>query len=160
MYSHPTLIWANFTDIPSATKALARLQQLGFGSGQIAVQKRFQDALSGVDWSHTFYVRLPEGIVGGFAAGAVAAILLSFYMSRGFPQLLSFAAFTVGGMLLGAMLGALCGFAYALAEPMFRPSEESANENSISIGVQCLTVEAESQVREEMQQLGAWSLEN
>ena len=63
-------------------------------------------------------------------------------------------------MLLGAMLGALCGFAYALAEPMFRLNQESANENAISIGVQCLTVEAEFQVREEMQQLGACSLEN
>lgn len=153
--TQPVSIWGVFPSSEGATKALSLLERYGFRQPQIAIEKTFRRALSGFDWEHALYVRLPEGIVTGFAAGTVIGGILGLIATKGSPMVLPMALFLLLGMILGTVLGALTGLIYARVEPWlgWETSKEGAGE--FAVGVQCDNLESEVQARTALEEAGA-----
>lgn len=153
--TQPISIWGVFQSSESATRALNLLERSGFREPQIAVEKTFRHALARFDWEHALYVRLPEGIVTGFAAGSVIGALTGLLVTNGSPQLLPMALFLLLGMILGTVLGALAGLVYARLEPWLDPSSETNAGGEFAVGVQCDNLESEVQARSALEEAGA-----
>lgn len=154
--TQPVSIWGVFPNSEGATKALSLLERSGFRQPQIAIEKTFRRALSGFDWEHALYVRLPEGIVTGFAAGTVVGGIVGLIATKGSPLLLPMALFLLLGMILGTVLGALAGLIYARIEPWLgsgTSNVEAAGE--FAVGVQCDNLESEVQARTALEEAGA-----
>lgn len=158
MSAQPVSIWGVFPDQSAAGNALGRLERLGFSQNQIAIEKRFGDAL-GIDWTHVFYVRLPEGIVTGFLGGGLVAVVASCLIAKGIPQLVPTAILMIAGMFVGTAIGGLAGFAYASFERLFK-TPESDPEDGISIGVRCFDQESEFLAKEAFEQTGAATIDS
>jgi hypothetical protein len=153
--TQPVSIWGVFPSSEGATKALNLLERYGFRQPQIAIEKTFRRALSSFDWEHALYVRLPEGIVTGFAAGTVIGGILGLIATKGSPLLLPMALFLLLGMILGTVLGALTGLIYARVEPWLNSNTSKEGAGEFAVGVQCDNLESEVQARTALEEAGA-----
>lgn len=145
-------IWGVFADQAKAGQALVLLESDGFRHGQIAIEKKFKDALAGFTRSQAVYVRIPEGIVAGFAGGGLLAAILCLIAARGVPPLFLMAGLICVGSVLGTILGAFGGMLVARFETR-RPEPE--NEDRISIGVLCFDERSEDRAKVALQRAGA-----
>ena len=149
-------IWGVFPDQIAAGTALTLLESDGFGQSQIAIEKRFRDALAGFDWSQAIYVRLPEGIVAGFAGGGLLAALIACIVARGLPPILPAAFLICLGSVVGTVLGAFTGMIVARYETR---KKDQLPEDKISIGVLCFDSEAEDRAKVAFQRAGAATID-
>ena len=149
-------IWGVFPDRTAANQAVNLLECRGIRKSQIEMEQRLSDATPGFDWSRAIYVRVPEGIIGGFAGGGLLGALLAFGLARGVPGFLGLAFFTLSGMLVGAVMGSIIGLLSARLDPLFETSESPTDE--IAIGVQCSSPESEKRSKIVFQQSGATSI--
>lgn len=153
--TQPVSIWGVFPSSESATKALTLLERYGFRQPQIAIEKTFQNALSRFDWEHALYVRLPEGIVTGFAAGTVIGGAAGLIATKGQALMLPMALFLLLGMVMGTVLGALVGLLYARVEPWLGSSDKDEAAGEFAVGVQCDNLQSEVQARNALEEAGA-----
>ena len=154
--SNQVSIWGVFEDQVSAGEALSLLEFGGFHQSQIAIQKRFKGALGSFDWGQAIYVRLPEGIVLGFAGGGLLCAAIAVAVSRGMPHVIPAALFICVGSVIGTVLGAFTGMIIAKFETSHdRPSEAG----NISIGVLCVDSEAEDRAKVALHKAGASTVE-
>ncbi|HEY3742730.1 MAG TPA: hypothetical protein VGL53_22950 [Bryobacteraceae bacterium] len=128
------------------------LESTGFRQSQIAIEKRFRAALAGFDWSQAIYVRLPEGIVAGFAGGGLLTALACLIIARGIPPIFPMAALTSVGCVVGTILGAFAGMMLARFETM---PGHADNSDHISIGVLCFDSQSEDRAKTALQEAGA-----
>lgn len=145
-------IWGVFPDQAAAGQALTLLESTGFRQSQIAIEKRFRAALAGFEWSQAIYVRLPEGIVAGFAGGGVLTALVCLIVARGIPPIFPMAALTCVGCVVGTILGAFTGMMVARYETLPGKADES---DKISIGVLCFDPQSESRAKTALKEAGA-----
>lgn len=155
--SKPVSIWGVFPDQLAAGEALHLLECGGFGESQIAIDKRFREAVAGIQWAQAMYVRLPEGIIAGFAGGGLLCAVISLLISRGIPPLLPTAFFICLGMLIGTVLGAFTGMLIARFESMSTKSDTHAD--GISIGVFCFDQGSEQRAKKALQRAGAAAID-
>ena len=150
-------IWGVFDNQVAAGEALSLLESGGFGQSQIAIEKRFREALSGFVWSQILYVRLPEGIVLGFAGGGLLCALICVLASRGMPPVFPAAAFICVGSVVGTILGACAGMVVAKLES--NRLERENQQDRISIGVLCTDPVAEAKAKFALQKAGAATID-
>ena len=153
--TQPVSIWGIFPSCEGASKALNLLERSGFRQKQIAVEKAFRSSGASFSWEHALYVRLPEGIVTGFAAGSVIGGLAGLIASKGEPSLLPMALFLLFGMIMGTIIGALLGLIYARVEPWLSRSSAAVETDEFAVGVECESLESEVQARTALEQAGA-----
>ena len=145
-------IWGVFPDQAAAGQALTLLESTGFGQSQIAIEKRFRAALAGFEWSQAIYVRLPEGIVGGFIGGGLLTALTCFVVARGLPPVLPMLALACLGCVAGSILGAFIGMLVARYEATQGAPEDG---NKVSIGVLCFDPQSQDRARVAFREAGA-----
>jgi hypothetical protein len=148
-------IWGIFPDHSRAVQALTLLESGGFGLSEIAIEKQFKRALAGFDWSEAIYVRLPEGIVAGFAGGGLLAALIGCIVARGIPPMFPLIALTCLGCVAGAIVGAFAGMIVARLES----SQDLPADDPISIGVLCLDLASEDRAKGVFRVAGAAAID-
>jgi hypothetical protein len=78
-------------------------------------------------WGRKFmdelYIRVPEGILGGFMFAPLIALVVACMLSRGIPSPLAAAAMILGGVMAGVFAGVVWGLLRAAWEALPRNAQ-------------------------------------